>query len=120
MIDEYYEDDYNDYDDYDDEYCAPPPPPKPKPKATKPAKKTITPKAKVDSPKTTPKLDQLAKKVAKINLVAELEKRSKEKVFEKIKFSNKLFEQANRISGRRRPHRRRQIDPSRPVEPRSR
>jgi len=79
MIDEYYEDDYNDYDDYDDEYCAPPPPPKPKPKATKPAKKTITPKAKVDSPKTTPKLDQLAKKVAKINLVAELEKRSKEK-----------------------------------------
>ena len=94
MIDEYYEDDYDDYDDYDDDYYEPAPKPKappkaPTPKANKQPKKTFTPKAKTDSPKTTPKVEQLAKKVAKINLTAELEKRSKEKVF--LKFKKIIF-----------------------------
>ena len=46
-----------------------------------PAKKVITPKSQQKKPeaKTTPKVDQLAKKVAKVNITEELKKRESEK-----------------------------------------
>ena len=77
MVNEYMEElDYNDdYDDYDDEYVAPTPKPKPKPKP----KATITPKKTAqNSPKSTPKKDNissLTKKIAKINVQSEIDNR---------------------------------------------